>query len=76
MSQESGLALSLFVTGFGTNNAHNAIALDDLALAANAFNGCSDFHDYSPKTCAVINLLAFLRAYTLAASGGSPRRIV
>ena len=41
---QHGSALSLLMTGLGTNHPDNAIALDDFALAANAFNRCSDFH--------------------------------
>jgi len=36
--------LPLLVAGLGANHADNAVALDDLALAANALDRCSDFH--------------------------------
>jgi hypothetical protein len=39
-------ALTLFVARIrAANHAHNALALDDLAIAANALNRCHHFHD-------------------------------
>jgi hypothetical protein len=38
--------LPLFVAGLGADHADHAVALDDLALAANALNRCSHFHWY------------------------------
>jgi hypothetical protein len=40
------LALTLFVARIrAANHAHNAFALDDLAITANALNRCHHFHD-------------------------------
>jgi len=38
------LPLSLFVLRVHANYAHDALAMNDLALVANFLNGCSDFH--------------------------------
>jgi hypothetical protein len=38
--------LPLLVAGLGADHADHAIALDDLALAANALDRCSHFHWY------------------------------
>ncbi len=39
------LALPLFVARLGaTDDANRAVALDDLAVAADLFDRCSDFH--------------------------------
>jgi hypothetical protein len=39
-------SLALFVLGIFANDPHHALALDNLALAANLFYGCLDFHNY------------------------------
>jgi len=37
-------SLSLFVSWIDANDANNSLSLDDLALVANSFHRCSDFH--------------------------------
>jgi hypothetical protein len=46
--------LSLFMTRLGANHTDDALALHNLALAANAFNGCSDFHRTISKKFSLI----------------------
>src|SRR5262245_55143863 len=38
-------ALALLVARVGADHAHGALAADDLALATNTSDGCSNFHD-------------------------------
>src|SRR5262249_17805323 len=41
------LTLPLLVLGLDADNANDALPLDELALRANRFDGCSDFHTYA-----------------------------
>jgi hypothetical protein len=41
------LTLALLVARVATDDANDALALDDLALDADRFDGCSDFHGFS-----------------------------
>jgi len=41
------LTLTLLVAGVAANDANDALALDDLALGTNRFDGCSYLHDFA-----------------------------
>ena len=42
------LALALLVLWLYTDHAHNAVALDDLAVATDFLYGCTNFHFITP----------------------------
>jgi hypothetical protein len=43
------LALALLVPGVFADHAYNTIATNDLAVSANFLNGCSYFHEITPR---------------------------
>ena len=50
VSIPSLLTLTLLVTRVSTNHPNNAVTTDDLAIPADFLNGCSYFHELSPRS--------------------------